>query len=295
MAEVLDQLLEERRKKTRLVLANVYNLPAMSKVMMEVSNLLDDPATSTATLGEMVGQDQGLATKILSIANSPLYGLPRKVSTIDFAILIIGYQDIKNIVIALSMIESFKNKSDKNLDQKDFWLHSIIMGNAAKRIAEDLSYRIGSEAFVAGLLHDLGIPVIHKYFHTSFESIMAEVKDEGKTFLEAEFNQLGYTHQDIGKFLAEKWNLPDNLGNAIQFHHEPSKVDENNKELAAVIHLADYMTQRLGIGKIHFDENFVLDKSIIDTLSFKNEDELNTFVDGYKQLFEEEIGQVNFI
>lgn len=295
MAEVIEQNLEERRKKTQLVLANVYNLPAMSRVMMEVSNLLDDPATSTATLGEMVGKDQGLATKILSIANSPLYGLPRKVSTIDFAILIIGYQDIKNIVIALSMIESFKNKTDKNLDQKEFWLHSIITGNAAKRIAEDLGYRIGSEAFVGGLLHDLGIPVIHKYFHSQFEAILNEVNENGKTYIEAESELLGYSHQDIGKFLAEKWNLPDNLGNSVLNHHQPSKAEDQNKELAAVIHLADYMTQKLAVGGIYFDNNYELDPEIVNILKFKDEADLNNFVDGYKELFEEEISQVNFL
>jgi HD-like signal output (HDOD) protein len=148
-----EQLYQEQRKKSELTLSNVYNLPAMSATMLEVSKLLDDPSTNTAALSKIIGKDQGLSTKILSIANSPLYGLTRKVSTIDFAILIIGYQDIKNIVVALTMVDSFKNKSDKYLDQNSFWQHSMLAGTAAKRVAEDLGFRIGSEAFVAGLLH----------------------------------------------------------------------------------------------------------------------------------------------
>ncbi len=257
-----EQELEQKQKRTKLVLSNVYNLPAVSQVMMEVSNMLDNPTTNTAKLGEMIGKDQGLATKILSIANSPLYGLPRKVTTIDFAILIIGYQDIKNIVIALSMIESFKNKTDKYLDQKEFWLHSIITGNASKRIAEDLGFRIGSEVFVSGLLHDLGIPVLHKFFHTEFMEIVDEVNETGKSFKEVEIEKLGYDHQTIGRFLAEKWNLPSQHCSTIENHHNPSNAEEN-KVMASVVHLADYMTQALNIGNFYWDNNYQLDESII--------------------------------
>ncbi len=282
-----EQTLEQKQKKTKLVLSNVYNLPAMSQVMMEVSNMLDNPTTNTAKLGAMIGKDQGLATKILSIANSPLYGLPRKVTTIDFAILIIGYQDIKNIVIALSMIESFKNKTDKYLNQKDFWLHSIITGNASKRIAEDLGFRIGGEAFVSGLLHDLGIPVIHKYFHSDFLEIVDKVNGEGKTFAEAEEEQLGYQHSTIGRFLAEKWNLPQAHCNTIENHHSPALAKENIV-LASVVHLADYMTQKLGVGAFYWDKDLELDETILEVLKFENREALEKFVDGYKELFEQE-------
>jgi len=289
-----EQLLEEKRKKTQLVLSNVYNLPAMSTVMLEVSKLLDDPSTNTSALSQMVGKDPGLTTKILSIANSPLYGLPRKVATIDFAILIIGYQDIKNIVIALSMIDSFKNKNDKFLNQKEFWAHSVLTGNAAKKMAEDLGYRIGSEAFVSGLLHELGTAVIHKYFHSSFETIVSDMEENGTSQLEAEFNELGYTHQDIGKFLAEKWNLPSHHCEAIQKHHTPSLAEEDDV-ITAIVHLADYATQRLGIGSFYLDNNYELDMSVVEKLKFENLDALNEFVLGYEEIFNEQMAATNFV
>ncbi|MBI9073176.1 MAG: HDOD domain-containing protein [Melioribacteraceae bacterium] len=282
-----DKILQEKREKTALVLTNVYNLPSMSAIMMEVSRLLDDPSTNTDKLSKMIGKDQGLSTKILSIANSPLYGLPRKVSTIDFAILIIGFQDIKNIVIALSMIDSFKNKSDKNLNQEEFWKHSIITGNAAKRIAEDLGFRIGGEAFVAGLLHDLGIPVIHKYFHSSFLEII-EAVNEGGIFLEAEFNTLGMTHAEIGRFLAAKWNLPAPLVDAVIHHHDPGKSEEN-EVLTAVVHLADYMTQFLELGAFYWDSTNKLDPAVLEILKFENEEAVNEFMEKYRELFTKEL------
>ncbi|MBI9070492.1 MAG: HDOD domain-containing protein [Melioribacteraceae bacterium] len=285
-----EKILEEKRKKTKLVLSNVYNLPAMSSTMMEVSKLLDDPTTNTATLSKKIGKDQGIATKILSIANSPLYGLRRRVSTIDFAILVIGFIEIKNIILALSMMESFKNKTDKYMDQKEFWLHSLMTGTAAKRIAEDLDCYKGGEAFVAGLLHDLGIPVIHKYFHSSFVAICERVENEEVPFLTSELEQLGYTHQDVGKFLGEKWNLPASLCNVISKHHTPSLLeDPNDKTLAAIVHLADYMTQRLEVGSFYWDKEFVFDEKILEVLKFENMDALDEFVDKYKGAFEEEL------
>ena len=97
---------------------NIRNLPSIPVVMTEASNLLENPRTSAAELGKLISKDQGLTAKILSVANSPLYGLPRRVSTIEFAIVILGFDHIKNIVIALSMIEAFKNESGKNWNRK---------------------------------------------------------------------------------------------------------------------------------------------------------------------------------
>lgn len=290
--EVNDELLQ-KRKKTELVLSNIYNLPAMSTIMLEVSKLLDDPSTGTARLSQMIGRDQGLATKILSIANSPLYGLPRKVSTIDFAILIIGYQDIKNIVIALSMIESFKNKTDKNLNQKDFWLHSVICGNGAKRVAEDRNIKLSGEAFVSGLLHDLGIPVIHKYFHSSFEEIIRKVNDENYTYLDAEIETLGYSHQDIGGFLSKKWNLPNQLSETIMNHHTPLN-DSSNIQLSSLVHFADYMTQYLEVGKFYWDNTLELIPEAAKVLGFGSVAEAESFMDNYKSLFQEEAESMRF-
>ncbi len=290
--EVNDEL-KQRRKKTELVLSNIYNLPAMSTIMLEVSKLLDDPSTGTARLSKMIGRDQGLATKILSIANSPLYGLPRKVSTIDFAILIIGYQDIKNIVIALSMIESFKNKTDKNLNQKDFWLHSVMCGNGAKRVAEDLGLKFSGEAFVGGLLHDLGIPVIHKYFHSSFEEIVRKVNEDHYSNLDAEIETLGYTHQDIAGFLSKKWNLPVQLNETIMFHHTPLE-GPSNIQLTSLVHFADYMTQYLEVGKFYWDNALQLNPEAAKVLGFGSVAEAETFMDNYKTLFQEESESMKF-
>jgi len=184
------------------------------------------------------------------------------------------------------MIESFKNKDNERMNQKEFWQHSIITGNAAKRIADDLGYRIGNEVFVAGLLHDLGLPVIHKYFNSNFDTIFQKF-EEHTDYLTAEFEVLGYNHQEIGSMLTERWNLPPSLCTALKYHHNPVDAPDH-EELTSLIHLADYMTQKLQIGNFHLDDGYHFDESIIEILKFANEDEVDDFIESYRDIFEEE-------
>lgn len=278
----------EKRSKTEKVLQNVSTLPSIPEVMFEVTKLLDDPGTSTTALSKIIGKDQGLVTKILSIANSPLYGLSRRVSTIDYAIIILGYQEIKNMVIALSMMEAFKNKNDRVLNYKDFWVHSILTGSAARRLAVDFKYANAGEAFVAGLLHDLGISVIHKYFHSTFLKIIEEVKEKEISFFAAEENQMGLTHQEIARYLADHWNFPTPLTDAITDHHTPSKA-KGDKKLAAIIHVADYMVNKQVEGNFFWDDGYVVDPEAPAILELENMEALEAYVDKYKELLEEEV------
>ncbi|MGE5497755.1 MAG: HDOD domain-containing protein [Syntrophothermus sp.] len=283
--------LQKKKDKAKLILSQVNNLPAIPVVMMEVTKLLGNPMTSAADLGRVISRDQALVTKILTVANSPLYGLPRRVSTIDFAIIILGFDHIKNIVIALSVMEAFKNKSDKNLDQKKYWMHSIMTASAAKKIADDLGYYFTGEAFTAGLLHDLGIPVIHKYSNNEFNKICEATALRGISFKEAQEEILGFTHQELGHQLALRWNLPPALSDAIACHHNP-EASEQNKALTALVHLADYMTFKLQAGNFYWDDDFKLDLSIIETLKFSDEQHLDKFINSYKDAFLNQLNSV---
>lgn len=278
---------QKKKEKTEMVLNNIYNLPLIPKIIVEVTKILSTENVKNPELVKIISKDQGLVTKILSIANSPLYGIPRKVTTIDFAILILGVNEIRNIVSALSIIESFKNKTDKYLDQKEFWLHSFVVGSAAKRLTEDFGDKNSGEAFIAGLLHDVGISVIHRYFHTNFISILDLVKGQGMSYEEAEFEVLGLTHEQIGYMLLEKWNFPISLCDAVHHHHEPS-ASKFESNMVAIVHLADYMTQKLGVGGFEWDKGMVVNKGILDTLGFKDEAGLDEFIEKYRELFSQQ-------
>jgi HD-like signal output (HDOD) protein len=290
----LASTIQQRREKTELVLANIYNLPPIPKAMTEAMELLDNSSASISTLTSVISRDQGLVTKILTIANSPLYGLQRKVTSIDFAVMVLGFTELKNIISVLSMAESFKNKTDKYLDQKEFWLHSYLTGSAAKRLSEDLDFPNSGEAFVAGFLHDMGITVIHKYFHSHFIEIHKLVSESNVSFLEAEYEVLGMNHQEIGNFLAEKWNFPEILCDVILNHHSP-KSSSLNKVLSSIIHLADYMTQKLQIGNSYWDEKLELNLDDAEFLRFRDPEELDRFIKSYEELFAYQAKAVRFL
>jgi HD-like signal output (HDOD) protein len=273
-----------KRQKTEAVLANIRDLPSIPKVVFEVTRLLNDTKTAAGRLSEVIGKDQGLTSKILAIANSPLYGIKRRVSSIEFAVLILGFQEIKNIVAALSFIDSIDIISSVYFDPREFWLHSMVVGTAAKGISQNLGFEFGSEAFVAGLLHDLGILVINKFFHKQFNQIIEKSNSENITIHQAETEVLGLTHQEIGRFLAEKWDLPLILCDSIDFHHDPSEAKEN-KFFVYVIHLVDYMTQRLGIAQFYWDKDLTLDSKITRFLNFPSKEAVDKFILNYDEMF----------
>lgn len=284
---------EVRKRRIESILSGVHNLPSVPVIMMEVSKIIEEPGASASKLGKVISKDQGLVTKILSVANSPLYGIPRRVSTIDFAIVILGFNHIKNIVIALSMMEAFKDVNGPKFDHKKYWAHSFMVATAAKKIADDLGYRTSGEVFTAGLLHDLGIPIIYKYFNKGYNEIIRLVEETGRSFFSLEEEVIGINHMEIAKFLIDKWNLPVNLGESIQYHHYPSRTP-NDPLVAALIHLADFITQKIEIGDFDCDKGMQFDSNIIDILKLGNQEYLEQFIMSYKELFENQIESLNF-
>lgn len=284
--------INQEHKRVERILSSVYNVPTVPQIILEVSNLIEDPKTSASLLGKIISNDQGLVTKILTIANSPLHGIPRRVATIDFAIVVLGFTQVKNIVVALSMMETLNVVGNRKFDQKKYWTHSILTAAAAKRIADDLGYQTSGEVFTAGLLHDLGIPIIYKYFNNEYKEITNAVNSKDITYLEAEEQFLGLTHQDIGRYLVDRWNLPISIADVISHHHKPS-LAKNNRELTALIHLADNMTKQLMIGEFSWDTTTTLDPEVIEILRLGDEEYLENFIYSYKELFEDQMEAIN--
>ncbi len=287
----MDELLQEKKERNKLQLMRIRNLPSIPTVIIEVSEMLENPRASAKDISHVISQDQGLVAKVLTIANSPLYGLPRRVSSIDFAVVVLGFEQIKNLVYALTLMEAFKSVSSKYWNKKKFWSHSFVTGMLAKKIADDLGYPKSSEALTSGLLHDLGISVIQRYFNDEFVRISELVELEEIPYAQAEMEVLGMTHEEIGYLLINKWNLPLDLGEMIRFHHNPSKA-ETNKKLTAIVHFADYMTQVTGIGDFNWDENYQLDGNLVDILSLGSDVYVSALISTYSQILTKEFKDI---
>ena len=285
---------QKKKERTELVLRNIYNLPPIPNAIKEALEILDQPSLNSHNLSKIISKDLGLVTKILTIANSPLYGLQRKVTTIDFAILVLGYSELKNIISVLAIVEAFKNKTDQYLNQKEFWLHSYLTGTASKRLAEDLDFPNSGEAFIGGFLHDFGFSIMHRFFHAEFIEVYNLVNQKGISFMQAETEILGINHQEIGHYLTEKWNFPESLCEAILFHHSPNE-SKDSKLLASIIHFADYMTKKLELGNSYWDKDIQITDSEIGILRLHDIEQAENLINNYKELFIEQAESVRYL
>jgi len=145
-------------------LESLRQLPTVPFVLSEVLNAVDNVNMSAAALASIIERDQSLAARVLAVANSPFYGFSRKISTIDLAIVVLGLNSIKEIVLSLVIKRFFTNIRRDLFDVNAFWQYSVFCGACSRLLARKLDYRIAGEAFVAGLTHDIGYIILIQYF-----------------------------------------------------------------------------------------------------------------------------------
>jgi putative nucleotidyltransferase with HDIG domain len=241
-------LIQSKINKVKAVTEKILTLPTLPTVVSKMIELVDKPRTSARLLTNLISNDQALTAKILKLANSAYYGFPREISTVHLAVVVLGFNAVKDIGLSISVIDAFKSAKDEGLfEMAKFWEHSVGCAVGSKMLARTYGYRVSNEAFVAGLLHDMGKLVLNQYLHEDFMQIMQKVNTERCDLLLAETEILGVTHNKVGAWLAKKWNMPKVIVHSIEFHHHPWMAPES-KELVALVYLADYMCRSSGIG-----------------------------------------------
>ncbi len=261
---------------------NVTVLPPIPRVLQEISQLFNDPSISARKIEVLIEKDPSLTVRVLSIANSPLFGLRRSVTNIGSAVLILGFQEIKSIVTSIKMASTLKMKSDKYFDPDQFLNHSLITGILTQRMSKDLGFNFNGDGFTAGILHDIGIVILHEHFPQEFLQIIECTSQKNISFLQAEYDVIGLSHQEIGEFLADKWSLPSVLSGVLRFHHRPGYSKENNF-LTSILHLADYAVSIYEPDSVLWDSNYIFDDAAASVLNFLSTDELNDFIEAYRE------------
>lgn len=230
------------------VTRRVNDLPALPHIVAQVLKLTSDPDSTIQQLNEVICQDQTLTAKVLRLANSAYYGYPRRIGTIVEALVILGFNTIRNLVLAASVHRMLNQEIiGYRMGPGELWRHSIGCAMAARTLARRVHFSPPDQAFIAGLLHDIGKVILSVYVSETYEEIFYKVKEEQIPFSKAEAEILGFTHADVGARVADKWNLPVPLVDAIAYHHHPELSKENSK-LAALVHLADVLCMTMGVG-----------------------------------------------
>jgi putative nucleotidyltransferase with HDIG domain len=229
-------------------LAKVIDLPTLSVVANNIILITQNPKSSALEVGSAISQDQALVSKILRIANSTFYGFPKEITTITHAIVILGFANIRNLVLTASIVDMFPSSGgDGHFDREGFWNHSLACGVTSKLIAKRLGINNLEEVFISGLLHDLGKLILDTYFSEDFTRVFCMVEEKEILIREAEQELLGFDHAAVGGIVADKWNLPPALIKVIRFHHNPPLANESMR-MAAIVHLADVLCRAIGMG-----------------------------------------------
>ncbi len=239
----------DQKQRLRQVTEKVIGLPSLPTVVTQLINLVGDPATSARDISQLISADQALTAKILKVANSAFYGFPRKIATVQLAIVVLGFETVKNLGLSVAVLKRFHaGKAHPLFDRQQFWEHAIGCGVAARMLVRKRNRKLEGEAFVAGVLHDIGKLILIEYFPDEFGESLELACDELLTISEAEMKVIGVTHAEIGGWLAEKWNLPESLVQAITYHHNPLEVEEPS-EILMVTHTANALIRHNHIGQ----------------------------------------------
>jgi len=225
-------------------LDKVKNLSSPPTILREILDLVNNQEVSNNDLANVVLKDPSLTAQLIRIANSSFYGVSRQITSVNHAIMVIGLKAVKYYILSSAVLNqvSFK-KTKSNLDQRSLWTHFLEVAVASRKIAEHVNYELPEEAYVAGLLHDLGLIILESQFSEEYKQVLKLVK-EGDELIDAEQKIFGIDHQEVAAYVTKKWNMPEVLRAPFSTHHIREEKDlEDLSDLCKIVALADSMAQ----------------------------------------------------
>lgn len=213
----------------------------------QLNELMEDPDSSIDDISAVINTDPALATRLLKIVNSPFYGFPSQINTISRAITIIGTRELTNLILATSVLNSFRGIPTSLINMNEFWRHSFASAIASKLLAEECGQRSSERFFIAGLLHNIGSLVIYQTVPELAREAINSAEFGHEIIFEAEQRAMGFDHTHVGEALTKAWRLPKSLQEVARYHHSPSDADEFLID-AAVVHIADILVSSVPFG-----------------------------------------------
>lgn len=254
------------------VTKKVKEIPALPAITRRVLQLTDDANSTVRDLNEVISQDQGLTAKVLRLANSAYYGFPRRIYSISEAIILLGFSTIRSLVLAASVYNMLGRPLEGYaLPAGELWRHSLACAMGSRLIAQRIRYRYLEQAYTTGLLHDIGKVILNYYLKEQYQLVIQRVQEEMLPFNEVEEQLLGLNHAMVGARVAEKWNLPPELVESIEHHHQPARASMN-LQLACITHLSDAMCMSMGIGLGLDGMHYAFDDKAMEILKLREED-----------------------
>ncbi len=223
-------------------------LPPFSMVIQKALQLIEDPKSSAQQIVEVIQYDQSITFEVLRVCNSAYFGLKRKVSSLKEALVMIGFDQLLQIILSQESSKIFlKDCSGYDLKKGDLWRHSVACALLSKIIAKHLHESRTNTIFTAALIHDIGKMILHRYVRNYFNEIKSLAEEETLSFPEAEKRILGIDHGELGGVIVEKWSFPEEIIFAVRFHHVPLATSHYAK-IVDLVYLSDLISMLTGIG-----------------------------------------------
>jgi putative nucleotidyltransferase with HDIG domain len=261
-------------RRVERVLERVTELP-FSPVAAKILELARDERAGARDIAKIIVQDQAFTARLLKIANSPYYGQARTVTTVLQAVPILGVDTISSLALALFSFNSQSEDSNAVLTLREIWEHSMGSAFWGRQIAQRIGHVAAEETFIAGLLHDMGKALLHRFFKSEFLKAVEAVEREGIELQEAERRILGTDHAAAGAAVATRWHLPQVLSRTIEYHHNPfslpQDVEASIHKTVVIVHVADILSESFEIGRGVESDPACIDSAVWDYLGINLE------------------------
>jgi HD-like signal output (HDOD) protein len=252
-----------------LLINKVDSFPTLPTIYTSLLEATSNPRSTVQDVANILMQDQSSVSKLLKVINSPLYGLSSKITSISQAIMLLGFTEVKNVILALSIVDLFSSTNkDLAVNMVEMWKHSIAVGVISRILGVNLKVGIVENYFVAGLIHDIGKLFFITTFKENYVQVVQKAREDNASLYDYEQKVFGMNHDTVGELLANKWDLPECLTVAIKYHH--SGADGKLDALASCVHLANIMAKCMNLGESFETTINQPNFEIWNTLNFSN-------------------------
>jgi putative nucleotidyltransferase with HDIG domain len=222
-------------------------LPSLPAIYVELNAAISSPYSSIEDVGSIIRKDHSLTTRLLRLANSALYGLPRRIETLEEGLYVIGLREMCEMALATTVITTFMGLPVELADPVQFWRHSVACAVGCALLAEERSDPVPERLFVGGLLHDVGRMVLYLRAPDECARILKRCRETGELDTTVEIEVLGFDHAHLGAALLEMWSMPPSLVEMVRCHHAPTRTHGPSSE-TALVHVADFIANTLEFG-----------------------------------------------
>ncbi len=230
-------------------IVNTKELVTLPTIATNVLRMLESDNTDIRDIANVIQSDPALSIKILKIANSPLYATRREITSIQQAVMLIGFNKLINIILGISIFSKFWLSTKPGAEElmNKFWLHSCSAATVSKFIVKKINKNYNENEFIGGLLYQIGKLIMMQYDLEKYKQVINLIEQEKISDIEAEYQIFKLNHIEVGASLAKIWKLPDDISSIITNYYTPSK-SEMNQDLVAVVNLAGILCELNGYG-----------------------------------------------